>query len=369
MWTFNKNKQWDDLEDRFDWVKRMNDVPQDPRYHAEGNVAIHTQMVLAALENEDAFKLLNEQDQEVLWASALLHDVEKYSTTVLENDGSITSNGHARKGAQFARQLLYIGGFTPFAIREQIVGLVRYHGLPIWLFEKPDPLKALIKASMEVNTEWLALLARADMLGRVCNDQEEMLYRIDCFEEFCKEHNCWGNARQFASDEAKMYYLRHDDAFVDYIPFEQSGAEVVLMSGLPGAGKDTFIKQHYKDWPVISLDAIRIKRGISPTDKKGNGQVIQEAKEQARVYLRKQQSFVWNATNTTSQMRMQLIELFNSYRAKVRIQYIEVPYQYLHGQNKNRDAIVPAAVLDKLVYKLEVPALWEAHEVGYYLVH
>jgi len=365
MWTFSENKEWNSLEDRFGWVKRMNDVAQDPRYHAEGNVAIHTRMVLAALQREPTFKALALQDQEILWAAALLHDVEKYSTTVFETDGSITSNGHARKGAQFVRQLLYLGGNTPFEIREQIVGLVRYHGLPIWLFEKPDPLKALIKASMEVNTEWLALLARADMLGRICNDQEEMLYRVDCFEEFCKENKCWGNPRQFASEEAKMYYIQHEDAYPDYIPFEQPVAEVVLMSGLPGAGKDTFIKYTFKDWPIISLDTIRTKRGISPTDKKGNGQVIQEAKEQARVYLRKQQSFVWNATNTTSQMPMQLIELFHAYKAKVRIEYIEVPYQHLHGQNKNREAIVPNAVLDKLVYKLEVPSLWEAQEVLY----
>ncbi len=367
MWTFSENKQWNDLEDRFDWVKRMKEVQQDPRYHAEGDVAVHTQMVLAALESELAFKQLSLQNQEVLWAAALLHDVEKYSTTVFENDGSITSNGHARKGAQFARQLLYLGGNTPFQIREQIVGLVRYHGLPIWLFEKPDPLKALIKASMEVNTEWLALLARADMLGRVCSDQEDMLYRIDCFEEFCKEHKCWGNARAFGSEDAKVYYVQHDDAYPDYIPFEKPMAEVVLMSGLPGAGKDTFIRHTYKDWPIISLDAIRVKNGVSPTDKKGNGQVIQEAKEQARVYLRKQQSFVWNATNTTSQMRMQLIELFSSYRAKVRIEYIEVPYQNLHSQNKNREAIVPMAVLDRLVYKLEVPTQWEAQEVLYHV--
>ena len=60
------------------------------------------------------------------------------------------------------------------------------------------------------------------------------------------------------------------------------------------------IKKHYPDWPVISLDKMRNERGISPTDKTGNGQVIQEAKEQARVYLRRQESFVWNATNTTA---------------------------------------------------------------------
>jgi len=363
MWTFSENKDWMYLENRFSWVKRMSEVLQDPRYHAEGNVAIHTQMVLNALQNEPVFVNLSKQDQEVLWAAALLHDVEKYSTTVFEPDGSITSNGHARKGAQFARRLLYMDEPAPFTTREQIVGLVRHHGLPIWLFEKPDPLKALVKASMEVNTQLLALLARADMIGRICDDQEEMLYRVDCFEAFCQENDCWGKPRQFVSGEAQMYYMQRDTAYLDYAPFEEPIAEVILMSGLPGAGKDTFIKKHYHDWPVISLDDMRTERGISPTDKTGNGQVIQEAKEQARVYLRKQKSFVWNATNTTSQMRMQLIDLFVSYKAKVTIVYIEVPYHSLHGQNTNRDAVVPLSVLDKLAHKLEVPASWEAHEV------
>lgn len=365
MWTFSENKDWVHLEERFSWVKWMQDVPQDPHYHAEGNVAIHTQMVLEALQNETVFQKLSAQDKEVLWTATLLHDVEKYSTTVHEPDGSITSNGHARKGAQFARRLLYIDLPTPFAIREQIVGLVRHHGLPIWLFEKPNPLKALVKASMEVNTKWLALLAKADMLGRICGDQEEMLYRIDCFEMFCKENNCWGSACQFKSGEAKMYYMQHEDTYLDYVPFEQSKVEVVLVSGLPGAGKDTFIKKNYPDWPVVSLDTIRGEKGILPTDKTGNGQVIQEAKERARVYLRKQQSFVWNATNTTSQMRMQLIELFMAYKAKVNIAYIEVPYQKLHRQNKDREAIVPHSVLEKLAYKLEIPALWEAHDLTF----
>ncbi len=365
MWSFSKNKQWAELEKRFDWVYRMKGVPQDPRYHAEGDVAIHTQMVLEALQNEPAFKQLSAQDQEILWAAALLHDVEKYSTTIHENDGSITSKGHARKGAQFARQLLYVNEPAPFAIREQIVGLVKYHGLPIWLFEKPDPLKAMVKASMEVNLQWLCLLAKADMLGRICEDQEEMLYRIDCFEEYCKEKECWGSHRQFESDQAQMYYMTNDDAYLDYVPFETPTAEVILMCGLPGAGKDTHVKKHYKDWPIISLDDLRVKRGILPTDKSGNGRIIQEAKEQARVYLRKKESFVWNATNTTSQMRMQLIDLFLTYKAKISIVYIEVPYQCLHDQNKNREGVVPVPVLNKLIRKLEIPALWEAHKVVY----
>jgi predicted kinase len=63
-------------------------------------------------------------------------------------------------------------------------------------------------------------------------------------------------------------------------------------------------------------------------------------------------------------MRSQLIELFTQYKASVRIVYIEVPYQQLIQQNRNRDAIVPAAVLEKLIRKLEVPAAWEAHELS-----
>jgi len=366
MWTIYNNKNWDDLEQHFNWVKRMGEVPQDSRYHAEGNVAIHTKMVLEALQKQAAFQQLSKQEQELLWAAALLHDVEKYSTTVLESDGSITSYGHARKGAQFARRLLYMELQTPFELREQIVGLVRYHGLPIWLFEKPDPLKTLVKVSMEVNTEWLALLARADMLGRVCDDQEEMLYRISCFEEFCKENNCWGQARNFVSADAKIYYLQNEEAYVDYVPFEQTKFEVVVLSGLPGAGKDTFVKKNYADWPVISLDELRTERDIAPDDKKGNGQIVQEAKARARVFLRNQVSFIWNATNTTSQMRMQLIDLFLTYHASVKIIYLEVPFEKLHVQNRNREDVVPKAVLDKLANKLEVPAGWEAHQVIYH---
>lgn len=365
MWAITENKDWTHLETRFDWVKRMNDVPQDVIYHAEGNVATHTQMVLEALTAEQNYKVLSAQEQEILWAAALLHDVEKYSTTVIEPDGRITSNGHARKGAMTARQILYREIPTPFAIREQVVGLVRYHGLPLWIFEKNDPVKALIMASMEVNTQWLALLARADVLGRICKDKDEMLYKVDCFEAFCREQNCWGIPRSFKSDEAKMYYMQHEDAYPDYVPFEQPVAEVILMSGLPGAGKNTYIQKRYPDMPVISLDDIRVAKGISPTDKSGNGIVIQEAKEQARVFLRKQKGFIWNATNITRQMRLQLIELFATYKAAVKIVYVEVPYAGLLKQNRNREAAIPDVVLERLIDKLEIPVLWEAQEVVY----
>lgn len=365
MWTLTENKDWQYLENRFEWIAEMRHTPQDPLHHAEGDVAVHTCMVLDALRQDAAFAALGEQEKEILWAAALLHDVEKRSTTVQEPDGRISAKGHARKGAQTARRILYKDEPAPFAIREQIWGLVQHHSIPLWLLERPDPLKLAISVSLEVNTQWLALLARADVLGRICHDQADLLYRVECFEEFCRESGCWGATRPFPSAHARMHYLQHDNSYPEYVPFEEPEMEVIMMSGLPGAGKDTYIRRHFPGLPVVSLDAIRESLGIDPADKRGNGQTVQQGKEQARALMRQKRSFIWNATNTTRQMRTQLIELFLSYKAKVRIIYLEAPFEKLFGRNKNREAAVPAKVIEKLANKLEVPSPVEAHEVEY----
>ena len=56
----------------------------------------------------------------------------------------------------------------------------------------------------------------------------------------------------------------------------------------------------HREQPIVSLDAIRRKHKIDPTDKSGNGWVVQTAKEEARIYLRKGQNFIWNATHHIS---------------------------------------------------------------------
>lgn len=369
MWTITQNKSWEYLENTYDWIRIMKEVPQDPIHHAEGNVAIHTQMVLAALEAQPAYLQLDVQEKEILWASALLHDVEKRSTTVIEPDGHISSAGHAKKGEGTARQVLYREIPTPFHIREQIAKLVRFHSLPLWLLERRDPLRTIIQASLQVNTQHLALLARADVIGRTCNDKADLLYRIDCFEEYCKEKDCWGKPWQFESAGSRMHYLRKEDTVPGYTPYKTPENKVVIMSGLPGAGKDAYVNRHYPqpEWSIVSLDDIRRSMKIAPTDRNGNGRVVQAAKEQARVHLRNRQPFVWNATNTTHQMREQLISLCLQYDAYITIVYIEVPHKDLFRQNNGRDAVVPHSVMQKLINKLEIPDLTEAHEVIYHV--
>ena len=364
-WQLTQNKDWETLEKNFSWVDDMKHVLQYEKYHKEGDVGVHTRMVLDKLTTNKLYQQLDEQSQEILWTSALMHDIEKRSTSLDEGNGVISSRGHARKGEYTVRTILYRDIPAPFLIREHIASLVRYHGLPVWLLEKPDPVKKVHEVSLRLNTYLLKLLSEADVRGRICEDPDALLESLEYFEMFCKEQDCWGSPRYFKTDHARYHYFNTEESYADYIPFDDFKCEVILLSGLPGMGKDHYIETLNKELPVVSLDSIRRKNKIDPTDKSGNGWVVQTAKEDARGFLRNKQDFIWNATNITRKMRSQLIDLFVSYGAKVKIIYIEKPYHIWKNQNNNREFPLPENVLDKLLGKLEIPQLTEAHKVEY----
>lgn len=367
-WKITQNKDWQSLEKQFSWIAEMKDTPQHTLHHAEGNVAAHTMMVLNELVNLPGYEQLPEQEQEILWASALLHDIGKCWTSQDEGDGCISAKGHARKGEYIARTILLRDMPAPFHIREQVASLVRFHGEPLWLMEKVEPAKRIHEVSLRLNTQHLKMLAEADAKGRVCEDTGHLLESIELFEAFCKEQDCWGKAIEFSTTNARFQYFNSIDGYIGYVPFDDFKSEVTMLSGLPGMGKDHYIQSLRTDVPVISLDALRRKYKYSPTDRSATGRVVQEAKEQAREYLRKGQNFIWNATNITRLMRQQLVDLFTLYDAKVKIVYLEKPYDVWCRQNKNREYPLSENVLDKMLQKLEVPQLTEAHEVEY-LIH
>ena len=373
IWKFphyevGKPIDWERLTDNFSWLSDMKGVEQDPLWHSEGDVYIHTKMVIEALVSSNEYKLLTEQQQHILFASAIFHDIEKRSTTVREMvDGEerIRSPRHAKRGESTVRSMLYKEWETPFKIREQIAKLVRFHGFPLFILERDKPERDIIKASLVVDTSLLYLLAKADVLGRKCVDKENILLDIELFKEVCLEYECFGKPRKFSSDYARFLYLNREDIMLGYEPYDDLQFTVYVMSAIPATGKDHYIKNHL-DLPILSLDNIRREHKIKPTDKKGTGRVVQMAKEQAKVYMRKKESFVFNATNLTKDMRGRWISLFLDYRARVKIIYLEVPYKQLKKQNNNREYPVPWDVIDRLFDKLEMPDFEEGHEVLFY---
>ena len=373
MWTFphyppGKLPNWQALEHRFSWFADMKNVPQDPEWHAEGDVFVHTKMVCEALLQLPEFQTLSEQEQHILFAAAMLHDVEKRSTTKREIQGGkerIVSPNHAKKGEYTARSLLYTELATPFAVREAIAKLVRLHGLPLWAIDKPSPERAVIAASLQVNTAHLAMLAKADVLGRICRDQQDILLRIDLFRELCEENGCWGKARNFASDYGRYLYLNGRSEMPDYQPFDDRTFDVYAMCAIAGSGKDSYIRQHLAHLPMLSLDDIRRERKLDPADPKHTAEAVRLGKEQAKEYLRARTSFVFNATNLNRDLRSKWLPMFADYGARVHLIYLEVPYTQLLSQNRNREHSVPNDVIHRMINKLEIPDYGEANTVDF----
>lgn len=353
--------QFEEIERDLSVLGELRGCLQDPLHHGEGDVHTHTRMVCEALLQMPAFRALPVDERALLLCAALLHDVAKPGCTVLE-DGRIRAPGHGPRGALMSRALLWRRG-APFAVREQIAALVRCHQVPFYLIDEPDAARRAISVSQTARCDLLALLAEADARGRICADQPRLLDQVALFAACCEELGCLRAPYPFANDHSRFLYFRSEDRDPSYAAYDDTRCEVVLMCGLPGAGKSHFIEHHLRDWPLISLDALREELGVDPDE--GQGPVVEAARQRAREALRRGQGFVWNATSISRQLRRQCIDLFAAYGARVRIVYVEASEPRLLQQNAGRAARVPAAVIERLLLRWEVPDRSEAHQVQY----
>lgn len=336
----------------------MSSTPQDARHHGEGDVLTHTKMVVDALVRDPEWQSLPIERRALLFWSCVLHDSGKPHTTVTEDDGSITSKGHSRAGASIARSILW-HAHTPIEWREQLCGLIAYHQVPFWLIEREDADRQAYGISYSCIPQELIIHARADANGRLCADKTDLLDKVELAGVIFKEGNCYTQPRPFANEGSKVEYFANTDRAADYAVYEDYKSKVTMMCGLPGTGKDTWISKHASGLAVVCMDEIRIELGIKPTD--NQGRVIQEAKERARVLLRRGEDFVWNSTNLNRQRRTQLLSLFLSYGAHTTVVYIETDPSTHRKRNAKRADAVPDREVDAMIGRLELPLPTESH--------
>jgi len=183
------------------------------------------------------------------------------------------------------------------------------------------------------------------------------------YREFCRDEGCFDGPRPFVSPHTRYTFFHSEGRHPDVEAWDDTKVHVVVMSGLPGSGKDTYVKRHFPDWPVVSLDGLREELDIDHTD--NQGQVVQAARERAKEHLRRGERFVWNATNISRRFRGPLLSLLADYHARITIVYVEAPHQELWSQNRSRDAVVPERAIRSMMDRWEVPDATEAHEVVY----
>ena len=365
--------EWQVIENdmmRF-YAAAMKETQQNPLHHAEGNVWNHTKMVCESIVSDIDFQKLSERQRQELFLAALFHDIGKITTTKLD-DGEWVSPNHSIVGANIVREILWreygICGTNELQnFRETVCLLVRYHMIPPYVLdsEKPESRLIRIAANGELASDFtlklLMILSKADTSGRIAQDVVKGIENVNFCAELSKEIGCFNQPIDFYSDYTEFAYLSGKNVTPHTELYNDTKCEVILLCGLPGTGKDTWIKQNYPDYPVISLDDIRMEFGISPV---GNQQeVVRIAHTRAKELLRQQKSFVWNATSITPDIRAKHISLFCSYKAFVKIVFLETEWGTNLSRNKNRKDSVPQSVIEKMLAKFIPPERFEAHSV------
>ena len=165
-------------------IAALAGVPQDPIWHPEGDVYLHTGLVV-----NEAAKIaaeLPEDAAEVLMWAAMCHDLGKAETTEVDSSGRVRSPGHDVASARLAQkwlESLKIGG----RLTSRVEALCRHHLAPV-IFVKdgagPKAYRRLARKLADADLEMVDLerVARADQLGRTTKDALEG--RFDAGERF-----------------------------------------------------------------------------------------------------------------------------------------------------------------------------------------
>lgn len=149
-------------------MEPLYDCPQDPEWHPEGNVWIHTLMVIDQARRLNAD--LDRPRLATVMLGAVCHDLGKPPTTA-SIEGRVKSPGHEAAGVEPATKILdrlNVNTLDNFDVRRQVLGLVTEHLRPSAFFKAKDTVTdgAFRRLAQKVDLELLVRFARADCHGR-----------------------------------------------------------------------------------------------------------------------------------------------------------------------------------------------------------
>jgi len=374
----------------FSLLHQFSETEQDKIWHAEGDVAIHTDMVLSQL-----YDLLNKNAQhivgtkrQILILSALLHDIAKPLTTrrkEINGAERVVASRHEEIGASYLSTKLIELPLEHKSILT-IMGLVGFHQVPKLLVIRNKSYSDYLHLSLNADLELLYWLELADMKGRTCEDLDQQIDLLEQFRMFSEDYELWcvedpaksilKNIQIKPSHEEQAYLngfaVRQlangqismpEEAVAKNYQGAQEYSHLYVMCGISGSGKSTWISQNLPEFEVISLDEIRTELNGKRDCQKNRGQVLQLAKQRLKTALASKRNVVWDATNIRKDFRKIICDLGLNYGALITIVALQIKEGILRTNNKSREHAIDDDIIFSQLNKLEWPSVTEGHRM------
>jgi len=157
-----------------------------------------------------------------------------------------------------------------------------------------------------------------------------------------------------------------DEAEAKFFEHKNNHAELILLSGLSGVGKTTYIKENYSNHTIISFDDIRESLSFRE-NQKDNAEVVRIAKDRLKIHLARKEKIVFDATNIRIDLRDKILTIGHNYHALNKIVFLVDSLNNIIERDKKREYSVGEKVILTQEYNFQTPDKSEADDVSWVL--
>ena len=339
--------------------QQLESTPHSKRWHKEGNPLEHSLLV-----SNEMFKIINNKlcnmslrDKKILMIASICHDLGKATTTYFdEKENDCKCRNHGAVGERITRNLIF--NEPDHWMREEICWLVRWHMQFHHFIDLPYDKRFSTMTSLSQGNssiEKLLWLNMADTYGSISkeNTKESAENKFNIIKDMADRLKCY--TRPYHTSKVNK------DTYNMYV-----------MIGLPGSGKDTYIKKFLQNTQCICRDDIReeitygyVEGRKLQLDNSKESIVTDIVNQRIEKCCREKKSFIINQTNVKKKYRTQLKEMALKFGTP-NIIYIYVEPPSIEDCKDRRGHGKWDSIIDRMWGEFEFPDRYECDELIFY---
>ena len=142
----------------------------------------------------------------------------------------------------------------------------------------------------------------------------------------------------------------------------------LMVVGLPGSGKSTYIEKYYSNYHVHSSDAIREELSGDVNNQDINKQVFSTLHKRVKEDLVAGYNVVYDATNISWKRRKAFLQELKNINCHKECVLMATPFELCVQRNNGRDRVVPYFVIERMYKNFDIPWYnegWDSIVIAY----